>query len=591
MQAKRRIPFLLIAVMLLILPLMHQENDAMVQASQEDNSSLEEKIDAVLEEERLDGTTTGVSVRSAETGELLYEENGDLRLHPASNMKLLSGAAGMENLGPDYQFSTEIWTDGEVRGPVLHGDLYLKGKGNPTLMKEDLDEFAQDLKEQGIDRIKGDLVGDDTWYDDVRLSQDLNWSDEPFYTGAQISALTLAPDTDYDAGTVVVEVMAAEEAGGKAEVKLTPETDYVNIINNTEMVAASEDKDISIRRQHGNNDIVIEGQMPVDGSNSKSWVSVWEPTGYAMDVFKKSLKEQGIQLIGQSSIKFAPTPEDADLLAEKQSIPLEDIYTRFMKLSNNGHGEVLTKEMGKVLEGEGSWDAGLDVLEETVADYGMKPDTMLLRDGSGMSHKNMIPANEISQLLYAIQDASWFPAFEESLPVAGHPERFVGGTLRYRMTEEPVQGNVLAKTGSLTGMSALSGYVTTADGEKLTFSIMINNYLGGSVKGIEDEIATVLAKHGEEDAQPEESTVADLQNLVGELADGGEFQDERATSQAEMHLSALAQYESSESIGKAIKHLNGFKALVEHQKDSELISEAAYEALMATSDNLLSKWE
>lgn len=591
MQAKRRIPFLLIAVMLLILPLMQQENDVLVQASQEDGSSLEEKINEVLEDERLDGTTAGVSVRSAETGEVLYEENGDLRLHPASNIKLLSGAGAMENLGPDYQFSTEVWADGDVRGSMLNGDLYLKGKGDPTLMKEDLDQLAQDLKEQGIDRIRGDLVGDDTWYDDVRLSRDITWSDEPYYYASQISALTLAPDTDYDAGTVVVEVMAAEEAGGQAEVKVTPETDYVNIINNTEMVAASEDKDISILRQHGNNDIVIEGQMPVDGSDSKSWVTVWEPTGYAMDVFKKSLEEAGIQLIGRSSIEFGATPEDADLLAEDQSIPLEELYIRFMKLSNNGHGEVLVKEMGKVFEGEGSWEAGLDVLEETLEDFGMNTDTMRLRDGSGMSHVNAVPANEFTQFLYEIQDASWYPAFEESLPVAGHPERFVGGTLRYRMTEGPAQNNVRAKTGSLSGVSALGGYVTTADGERLTFSIMFNNYVASSVKGIEDEIATVLASHGEGDSQPEEPTVADLQNLVGKLADGGEFQDERAIRQAEMHLSALAQYESSESMDKAIKHLNGFKALVEHQKDSELISKAGYEALVAASDDLLEQWQ
>ncbi|UJL45936.1 D-alanyl-D-alanine carboxypeptidase/D-alanyl-D-alanine-endopeptidase [Virgibacillus sp. NKC19-16] len=592
MRAKRLIPFLLIAVMLLILPLMQQGNNVLVKASQEETGNLEEKIDEVLDDARLDGAVTGVSVRSAETGEVIYEENGDIRLHPASNMKLLSGAAAMETLGPDYRFSTEVWTDGNVQGSALHGDLYLKGKGDPTLMKEDLDQFAQDLKEQGIDQIRGDLVGDDTWYDDVRLSQDLNWSDEPFYTGAQISALTLAPDTDYDAGTVVVEVMASEEAGGQAEVKVTPETDYVNIINNTEMVVSSEDKDISIQRQHGNNEIVIEGEMPVDGSNSKSWVSIWEPTGYAMDVFKKSLEEQGIQMIGDSSVTFGPTPEDADLLVEKQSQPIEDIYTRFMKLSNNGHGEVLVKEMGKVLEGEGSWDAGLDVLEETVADFGMNTDTMLLRDGSGMSHKNMIPANEFTEMLYGIQDESWYPAFEESLPVAGHPERFVGGTLRYRMTEAPAKDNVLAKTGSLTGVSALSGYVTTADEEKLTFSIMFNNYLASSVKGIEDEIATVLAKHGEEDSQPEEPeepTVADLQNLVGELAEGEEFVDERAVRQAEMHLNALVQYENT--MDKAIKHLNGFRTLIEHQKDNDMISEMAHEALMAASDNLLEQWQ
>ncbi|WP_100011660.1 D-alanyl-D-alanine carboxypeptidase/D-alanyl-D-alanine-endopeptidase [Lentibacillus sediminis] len=501
MRAKWGIPVLLLAGLLLVaLSLPQQENNVMIQASQDASGSLEEKIDAVLQDERLDGAVTGVSVRHAGTGELLYEENGDTRLHPASTMKLLTGAAAMETLGPDYRFSTEVWTDGDVRGKTLNGDIYLKGKGDPTLLKEDLDQFAKELKKQGIEQIKGDLIGDDTWYDDVRLSQDLNWSDEPFYTGAQISALTLAPDTDYDAGTVIVEVHAGE--GSKVNVELTPKTDYVKVVNNTTMVAATEEKNIDIERQHGNNTIVIEGEMPIGGASSKSWVSVWEPTGYVMDMFKKSLEEQGIRLTGESSIKFAATPEDATLLAEKESQTIKELYTRFMKLSNNGHAEVLTKEMGKVLEGEGSWDAGLDVIGQTMEKFGLNTETMLLRDGSGMSHKNMIPANEITKLLYGVQKENWFPTFEASLPVAGHPERFIGGTLRYRMIEAPVQGNVLAKTGTLTGMSALAGYVTTADGEQLAFSIMINNYLAESVTDIQDEIARVLAGHVVGDPDP-----------------------------------------------------------------------------------------
>src|SRR5699024_2432311 len=259
-----------------------------------EDQDLEDKLDAILEHDSLNGTSVSVSVRNAESGEILYNHNGDLRLHPASNMKLLSGAAAMETLGPDYQFTTEVLTDGQMNGKVLQGDLYLKGKGDPTLMKKDLDQFAAQLKEKGVKNIKGDLIGDDSWYDDVRLSQDLNWSDEPYYTGAQVSALSLSPNDDYDAGTVIVEAYPADETGNEAEVTVTPETDYVTITNNTETVAAGESKDISIQRQHGSNEIIVEGTIPADGSRSRSWVSVWEPTGYALDVFKKSLKEHGL---------------------------------------------------------------------------------------------------------------------------------------------------------------------------------------------------------------------------------------------------------------------------------------------------------
>ncbi|MGP4063424.1 D-alanyl-D-alanine carboxypeptidase/D-alanyl-D-alanine endopeptidase [Oceanobacillus sp. M65] len=498
----KQVLFLLIIAVLAVFPFLDQGGQS-VKATDEitdiefDEANLEEKLRHILDNEQLDGAITGVNIMQAETGEQLFSQDGDIRLHPASNMKILTAAAALETLGKDYQFSTEVLTNGKKRGKVLHGDLYLKGKGDPTLLKEDLDQFAKELKTQGIQKVKGDLIGDDTWYDDVRLSQDLNWSDEPFYTGAQVSALTLSPNEDYDAGTVIVQVSPADEPGGKAEISLSPETDYVTIENKTKMVPADESKDISIEREHGTNTIVVEGTMPVDGSNSRSWSSVWEPTGYALDVFKKALEEENIQFIGKSEEKTGATPEDAQLLTSKQSMPLHELLIPFMKLSNNGHGEVLTKEMGKVVAGEGSWDEGLDVIEDVAAQFGMDKDTIQLRDGSGMSHKTMIPASDLAQFLYEIQATDWFSEFQYALPIAGESDRFVGGTLRNRMTEEPAKGNVTAKTGSLTGVSTLSGYVTSADGEELIFSILINNYLGSSssMRAIEDDIATTLAEH------------------------------------------------------------------------------------------------
>lgn len=150
------------------------------------------KMASILKDERLAGAVTGVSVRKADTGETIYSSSAATRLHPASNMKLLTAAAALETLGTDYQFSTEVWVDGKIKGNSLQGDLFLKGKGDPTLLKEDFDQFAKDLLASGIYQINGDLVGDDSWYDDVRLSQDLNWSDESNYTGAGVSALTLS---------------------------------------------------------------------------------------------------------------------------------------------------------------------------------------------------------------------------------------------------------------------------------------------------------------------------------------------------------------------------------------------------------------
>lgn len=493
--------FLALLVMLILLPLALEELIGSANATNKQSvstanlSTLQEKIDRILEDERLNGAITGVSVRNAADGEITYSSFGDLRLHPASNQKLLTGAAAMEALGVDYRFSTEVLTDGKVAGKVLQGNLYIKGKGDPTLLKQDLDQFAKELRAKGIQKVNGDLIGDDSWFDDVRLSTDLNWDDESNYTGAQVSALTLSPNEDYDLATVIVEVYPDKKTGASSEVKVTPETDYVSIKNNAKTVAKGEAKKISIERAHGTNEIVIEGTIPVEGTASRSWVSVWEPTGYVLDVFKKSLQEQGIQFIGKSKVTAGKTPESAKLMASKQSMPLKELFIPFMKFSNNGHAEMMVKAIGKEVHGEGSWENGLKVVEDYIAEKGLNTKTILLRDGSGMSHKNLIPADELTKLLFAVQAEPWFADYVHSLPVAGDPDRLIGGTLRNRLTDADTKGNVLAKTGSLTGANTLSGYVTAKSGEKLIFSIMMNNYITGSMTEIQDEIVKVLAKH------------------------------------------------------------------------------------------------
>ena len=459
--------------------------------------SLEEKLDQILDDPLLDRAIVGVSVRKADNGEELYQNDGDIRLHPASNMKILTAAAALEILGSDYTFETEVLTDGKIqrRLGVLDGNLYLKGYGDPTLLKQDFENMAKALKEKGITQVQGDLIADDTWYDDVRLSQDLNWSDEPFYTGAQVSALTLSPNADYDTGTVIVEVTAGDNVGDKPKVNLEPYTNFVQIENRATTVAAGESKSIRIEREHGTNRIIIEGRMPLDGTMSRSWVSVWEPSLYAADVFKQALEAEGITFKVRAKVERGVTPEDAEVLVSHTSMPLKDILIPFMKLSNNGHGEMLTKEMGQAVHSEGSWDEGLKVIKDVAVQYGIDGSSILLRDGSGMSHKTYIPASELSEFLYNIQDAPWYDDFEYSLPVAGNSERFVGGTLRNRMKGEPTENNVFAKTGSLTSVNTLSGYVDTVEGERLIFSIMMNNYISGSMTPIQDAIVTELAKH------------------------------------------------------------------------------------------------
>jgi serine-type D-Ala-D-Ala carboxypeptidase/endopeptidase (penicillin-binding protein 4) len=454
-------------------------------------TELGQKVNELLRNSKLDGAIAGVSIRDAATGEVIFERNADTRLRPASNMKLLTTAAALETLGQNYTFSTDVLSDGNIRGKTLKGNLYLKGKGDPTLLKKDFDELAAGLKKKGISSVSGNVIGDDSWYDNERYSADLSWPDEGEYYGAGVSALTVSPNEDYDAGTVIVEVNPADSPEKNAKVTLTPETDYVKIVNRVRTVQDGEKKDIKIRREHGTNTIIVEGTIPLKAIASKSWVAVWEPTGYALNIFKKSLQEQHIKLHGK--VTEGKTPEKAKVLLTDKSMPLSQLLIPFMKLSNNGHAEALVKEMGKIVKSEGSWEKGLEVVKTNMKSMGINTDTLVLRDGSGISHVDLIPANQVSALLFAIQKKSWFPVYLKSLPVAGNSDRMVGGTLRNRMKNTAAAGNVQAKTGTISTVSTLSGYVTGKNGEKYIFSILLNNMTAESVTDIQDSIAVLLA--------------------------------------------------------------------------------------------------
>jgi D-alanyl-D-alanine carboxypeptidase/D-alanyl-D-alanine-endopeptidase (penicillin-binding protein 4) len=452
----------------------------------------QELQDLIQQELVLDGALASISIREARTGELIYDYFGDTRLRPASNMKLLTAASALSTLGEDYTFQTDILTDGNVFWKMLNGNLYVRGKGDPTLLKEDIDHLVQELKNKGITVIYGDLIGDDSWFDDSRYSLDLPWSDETTYYGAAISALTVSPKEGCDAGTIILEVTAGEKVGQQAIISLNPHTSYVNIINETITIPDDRERTLSINRKHGTNQIIVEGKIPLHSDKSKESVAVWEPTDYMLQLTKESLKEHGITLLGER--KRGETPQDAIQLTTHQSISLAKLLTPFMKKSNNGHAETLIKEMGKVKTGEGSWEKGIEVLLSTLKDFGVNPNTLKIRDGSGISHVNLIPANEITQLLYSVQFEPWFPTFLCALPEVGGQDSLDKGTLYFRMSNTIADGKVRAKTGTINTVSSLSGYIETTTGETLIFSILLNNVLDGKkAKELEDKIAIKLA--------------------------------------------------------------------------------------------------
>ncbi|MEC5425204.1 D-alanyl-D-alanine carboxypeptidase/D-alanyl-D-alanine-endopeptidase [Virgibacillus sp. C22-A2] len=452
----------------------------------EDNKLKQNLRDYIQNEPKLKGALMGISIRESNTGEILFDNMGDIRLRPASNMKILTATAALSVLGENFTFPTMVQTDGKQRDDKLEGNLYLAGKGDPTLLPADYDYFAQELKAQGIETIEGDIIADDTWFDDVRLSPDMIWSDEHFYYGSQVSALTVSPNEDYDTGTVIVEIIPTKE-GERPFVTVSPETAYI-IIENTAITGAKNDEeDLKVEREHGGNTITIQGVIPVDSANQREWMAVWEPTNYALDLFQQALKKYEISWKG--TVKTGQSPKQTTVLITHESMPLSELLIPFMKLSNNGIGEILVKEMGKRVRGEGSWEKGIEVLEEELQKLGVNIDTILIRDGSGISHVSSIPPNELSNLLFTIQNKEWFPEFLNSMPVAGKEDRMIGGTLRNRMHDHSVQ----AKTGTINGVSTLSGFLETNNGNKLVFSIMVNNLLDeDDGKLIEDKIIEII---------------------------------------------------------------------------------------------------
>ena len=463
-----------------------------VHASSE--SLLSYQLSKLVTHPDLRGASVGISVRDASDGQIIYMHNGDARLRPASSLKLVTSAAALQILGHQYRFSTEIYSDGKLKKGILNGNLYIRGKGDPTLRAKDLTKLAVAIKQMGIEKIKGNVIADDTWYDPVRLSMDMPWTDEQEYYGAQISGLTVSPNIEYDAGTVIIHVKPGKTIGKPSLVKVIPDTDYVEVINKTKVGKPDSKKTLKIIRDHGSNKIILTGTMPLHSKTEETWISIWEPSGYALDLFVKSLEKQGIVTTGKNL--YGKVSAKHKKLITDYSPTLGTILVPYMKLSNNTISEILVKEIGRVKRGKGSWNKGLSVIEDEFAGLGIEKESILMRDGSGLSHINLITANSLTRLLYEAQFKPWYDTYMNALPIAGMSDRGIGGTLRNRMQGTAAQDKVIAKTGTMSTVSSLTGYVRGEKGNKYVFSILINNTREDQqVKQIEDQLAIILASH------------------------------------------------------------------------------------------------
>jgi D-alanyl-D-alanine carboxypeptidase/D-alanyl-D-alanine-endopeptidase (penicillin-binding protein 4) len=462
--------------------------------------SLGQAIDQVLTDSRLQGSQADVVVRSASTGETLYSHEAANRLVPASNAKAYSSLAAMKVLGPDYRFSTTVAATGRQSGDTLAGDLYLRGTGDPTLQPADYDALAAAVAAAGVRRVAGRLVADDTFFDKRALGNNWAWDNLPFSFQPEVSALTVAADGNFDVGSITVETRPAATVGQPAQVRAVPNTDFVHFLDQATTGPAGSGDAINVERELGSNTIVVSGSIAVDAGVDSTLSTVHDPSGYAAALFGDALRRH--RVLVEDPTGRGATPAAARTVTTRQSIPLAQLLTPFLKLSNNGHAEILVKAMGQKLSGQGSWDAGLAAETAAVGQLGVDLNAVQLVDGSGLSNLDFVSSLQTTNLMIAAQRQPWFSTWFNALPIAGEADPLVGGTLRHRMVNTPAAGNVHAKTGTLTGASALSGYVTDADGERLVFSIMENNYLSGAPKDLEDAIAIDLAEFSRQTGVP-----------------------------------------------------------------------------------------
>lgn len=453
-----------------------------------------QSLDQLLADPALQGASVSLMVRDANSGATLYQHNPRTRLVPASNLKLLTTAAAMDVLGPQYRFATQLLSNGIRQGDRLTGNLYLRGLGDPTIQFADYQALAAQLASQGVRQVQGDLVFDDTWFDAERLGVDWSHDDETTYYGAQISALTVSPNTDFDAGSVLVTAKAPARAGQAVSVDIFPPTNYLQLSNRA---ISGPGSTYGINRRHGTNLLQLSGAV-APGRQSEQLVSVWEPTQLVANLFEQALAQQGITVLGRRVMGGA-SPAAVTVLAEHKSAPLQELITPLLKLSNNTMSEALLKAMGRQTANSGTAAAGAVAVAGFLKRQGLDTATLSQVDGSGLSRRNLVSSQNLTDLLLAASKQPWFNAWYNALPIAGNTDRMTGGSLRYRLRGTAAENNLHAKTGSMGGVSSLSGYITDSKGRKLVFSMLSNNYVvgGAQVKAVENRVALALSRWDE----------------------------------------------------------------------------------------------
>jgi len=449
----------------------------------------------------------GVLVVSLDRGDTLFARDAHRPLVPASNAKLLTSAAALHYLRPEFRYETFLLSGDPVVGGVLHGDLVLYGTGDPSLARNHREDrtdplrlLARKLHRQGVRAIRGDVVGDGTYFTGPDIPPTWKRSNLNDWFAAPASALS------YEGNTTTLRISSGIRPGAPLRVTTDPAEAAVEISVIGRTVAGRPGRPVWALRDDPADPVEIVGEMSPSSRTISRRIPVPDPPLYAAARLRALLIDEGIEVVGSArSVEngdasllgrrevWAPGfEEDAArprVLARIESPPLGALLATVNQESNNLFAEAIFRTLGRVVEGEGSFAGGSRVLQRyLVEEVGLPPGEVRPVDGSGLSPSNRVSPYGLIRILEAVLTSENRAIFLETLPEAGRRRG-----LR-RMYRSPAAGNLRAKTGTLDRVSALSGIVRTREGETLLFSIVSNDVPStGAAKRIEDRIGVELA--------------------------------------------------------------------------------------------------
>jgi len=429
----------------------------------------------------------GVKIVSLDTGATVFEQNPQKLFSLASNSKLYTVALALDRLGADFRIKTSLYARTKPsRAGTLRGDLIVYGRGDPTInarlhggdICQALEPLVRALSNAGVKRITGDLVGDDSYFHGPPFGSGWVWDDLEHAYAAEISALTINDNT------LQALVKPGARIGAPCQLALLPATAWLALSNRTETVENGATRKIQFYHPLCQNVIYVAGQMPLGDAGFTNEVTLHNPAGLFASFFKEALACRGIRLSGRvrsmNWLDRKVQPINCDSLIELgsvESLPLRDLAREVQKPSQNLYADLLLAHVGEKFRpadspaDETSESLGIRELNKFLAEAGIKRGEVIFDEGSGLSRDNLTTPNATVTLLRFMNRHRCAQVYLDALPIAG-----VDGTLKSRMKGTPAAGNARAKTGTLRWANSISGYVTTAAGEHLVFSLMLNRY-------------------------------------------------------------------------------------------------------------------